>query len=154
MTRSSRTRKRGRDPRPTVPRWLRPRLAADQVRDLSLAHHVNLDAIAKGEAGEDILWQVAGGTLTWCRVAELLGVGQPEMAEQLQLLEQLVARFHRTGRVLYTGSEYQLAKRGVEVMDALASSVDRDTAIAAANWGESTMNTMAARGHIDTRKAV
>ncbi|KQV85463.1 hypothetical protein ASC87_07165 [Rhizobacter sp. Root1221] len=113
------------------------------MRDLALAHVVNLDAIATGQADESILWQQVGGTLTWCRVAELLGMGEPEMAEQLQLLEQVVARYRSTGRLVFAGPEYQLAKRGLQVMDQLAAIVDRPTALQAAEWGEQRMNTMA-----------
>ena len=118
------------------PRGLRPRLAPDQVRDLSLVHHVNLDAIATGQADETTLWQTVGGALTWCRVAERLQLGEAEMAQQLQLLERVVERYGRTGRVGFTGEEYQLAKVGVIVMDQLAEQVDRPTAIAAAEWSE------------------
>lgn len=125
------------------PRGLLPRLSADQVRDLSLAHHVNLDAIATGQAGEDILWQQFGGALTWSRVAALRGVGEAEMAEQLQLMERVLARFRVTGRVLYSGTDYQIAKRGVAVMDTLAVDVDVLTALEAATWSESQIQTMA-----------
>ena len=129
-----------------LPRAFRPKLVPDQVRDLALAHVVNLDAIATGQAGEDILWQQLGGTFTWSRVAELLGMGAPEMAEQVRLMEQVVQRFRATGRVLFTGPEYQLAKHGLQVMDLLAALVDRPTAIAAASWGENRMNHMAVSG--------
>lgn len=134
-----------------MPRAFRPKLPSDQVRDLGLAHIVNLDAIATGQAGETILWQCVGGTLTWSRVAELLGKGEAEMAEQMSLLVRLVERFQRTGRVAFDGPEYQLAKDGVQVMDLLAAIVDRPTAVAAADWGENRMNEMAARGCITTK---
>lgn len=125
-----------------LPRAFRPKLVPDQVRDLALAHVVNLDAIVTGQANEAILWQQVGGTLTWCRVAELLEMGEPEMARQLQLLERLIERYRATGVVAFTGPEYQLAKQGVQVMDLLATLVDRPTAIEAANWGEDRMNQM------------
>lgn len=41
---------------PLPPRGLRPRLTRDQLLDLGLAHVVNLDLIARGEAGEPMLW--------------------------------------------------------------------------------------------------
>lgn len=129
-----------------MPRVFRPKLASDQVRDLGLAHIVNLDAIATGDAGEAILWQYMGGVLTWSRAAQLLGQGEAEMAEQVALLERLIERFQRTGRVVFTGPEYQLAKDGVLVMDLLAAVVDRPTAVMAADWGERRMNDLAARG--------
>lgn len=127
-----------------VPRWLRPKLTRDQVRDLALCHLQNLDAIAKGQADEATLWQWVGGCLTWSRVAELLGIGVPEMAEQLHLVKAVVERFGRTGRAVFTGPEYQLAKAGCDVMDQLAERVDRDTAVQAADWSEARCNAMAA----------
>lgn len=129
---------------PQPPRGLRPRLTPDQLLDLGLAHVVNLDAIAHGEADESLLWQWVGGVLTWSRVAILLDRGAPEMLEQVQLATRLVQRYGRTGRVLVTGTDYQVAKAGVALMDALARLVDRPTAIAAANWSEHKVAQMAA----------
>lgn len=129
---------------PMPPRGLRPRLTPDQLLDLGLAHVVNLDAIARGEADESLLWQWVGGVLTWSRVAVLLDRGAPEMLEQVRLAARLVQRYGRTGRVLFTGTDYQLAKAGIEVMDELARHVDRPTAIAAANWSEAKVAQMAA----------
>ena len=126
------------------PRGLRPKLASDQVLDLSLVHLANLDAIATGRGTEELLWQVAGGALTWSRVAQALGRGELEMRQQLELVATLVTRYGKTGKVLFSGPEYQLAKQGVDVMDALAELVDRPTAIAAAAWSENEVNKMAA----------
>ena len=127
------------------PRGLRPKLQPDQVRDLGICHLSNLDAVASGQAGEAILWQLAGAALTWSRVAELLRVGEPEMRAQLELASTLVARYGRTGEVLFTGPEYQLAKDGVQVMDQLAEIVDRATAVIAAEWSERKVNELAAQ---------
>jgi hypothetical protein len=128
------------------PRGLRPKLTVDQLCDLGLAHHVNLDTLAKGEADEDTLWQWVGGCLTWSRVAELLKVGEAEMRDQLELVAAVVERYGRTGRAVFTGPEYQLAKAGVGYMDDLAAIVDRPTAIAAANWSEARCNEWVADG--------
>lgn len=129
---------------PLPPRGLRPRLADDQVRDLGLAHMVNLDAIARGTADESTLWQWCGGLFTWHRVAQLLGQGEPEMQQQLTLAASVLQRYGATGRIGFSGPEYQLAKAGVDVMDALARIVDRPTAIAAAEWSEAHVNKMSA----------
>lgn len=127
---------------PMPPRGLRPRLADDQVRDLAMAHNVNLDAIARGQADESILWQWAGGIFTWWRVAELLQAGVPEMQQQLELATSVVERYGRTGRVGFSGPELQQARDGVAFMDQLAEIVDRATAIAAAEWSEARVNRM------------
>jgi len=130
---------------PLPPRGLRPRLSAGQVSELAMAHIVNLDAIARGEADEDTLWQMVGGVLTWSRVADLLGAGVEEMRAQLETATRVVERYGRTGRIRYSGTEYQAAKLGVQWMDDLAEIVDQHTAIAAAEWSEERVNQLAAQ---------
>lgn len=130
---------------PLPPRGLRPKLAADQITDLALAHLTNLDLISKGQANEQELWQMVGGVFTWTKAAELLDLGVDEMRAQLELATRVVERYGRTGRIGFSGVEYQLAKRGVDVMDALASAVDQVTAIAAAEWGEHQVNKLSAQ---------
>lgn len=119
-----------------MPRAFRPKLAPDQVRDLAVVHLENLDAIANGEGTPELMWQVAGGIFTWHRVAEKLQAGVPEMTALLDLVERLIERFKRTGRVGFSGTEYQLARHGVDYMDQLAEIVDRRTAIEAAEYSE------------------
>ncbi len=122
------------------PRGLRPTLSRQQLRDLALAHITNLDDIATGRATADVMWQMAGGVLTWSRVAQCLHVHEAEMAEQLDMLDRVINRFVSTGRVGFSGTDYQLAKRGVTVMDELAILVDKPTAMAAASWSEACVN--------------
>lgn len=129
---------------PMPPPGMRPKLAPDQVRDLGISHIQNLDAIAKGEADEATLWQWVGGVLTWSKAAELFGRGIPEMNEQLELTHSVITRYGRTGRVVFTGPEYQIAKHGVDVMDALAEAVPKHIAIAAAEWSEAKVNELEA----------
>ena len=125
-------------------RVFRPRLRADQVLDLGLCHIVNFDAIASGQAGPSMLWDWIGSVLTWVRAAELSGTGVLEMTAQLEVAVRLVERFGRTGQVRFDGPDYQLAKLGLQVMDELARTVDRATAIAAADWSEVEVCKMAA----------
>ena len=140
---------------PLPPRGLRPKLGSDQLRDLAICHLQHLDAIACGDATVDTLWQVMAAALTWSKVAELLGAGVPEITEQLQLCTSLVERFERTGRVAFNGPEYQRAKAGVDVMDALAEATDRHTAVIAAEWSEARVNQAEAawRDRAGTEKA-
>lgn len=131
-----------------VPPWLRPMLRADQVRDLGLAHIVNLDAIHAGNATPEILWQWCGGALTWSRVADLLQRTDREryreateaMAEQLNVCTAVIERWRATGRIEFSQGEYDTARRACDWMDALAEHVDRATAIAAAEWSEAEIN--------------
>ncbi len=125
-------------------RGLRPKLTPDQLSGLSLAHHINVDAIRDGSADEDTLWQYAGGAFTFSCIAQLLETGMPEMAEHLASVTHLIERYGKTGRIAFTGTELQIARTGLQVMDALAEIVDRPTAVLAADWSERQINQLAA----------
>lgn len=125
-------------------RGLRPKLSAGQIADLSMAHNINLDAIASGQGTEEILWQWVGGLLTWSRAASVMCIGVPEIVPQLDLADEVLDRYRRTGKVGFSGPEYQLAKKGVLVMDLLAQEVDLPTAIAAAQWSDDCIAGLAA----------
>jgi hypothetical protein len=140
----SRKRTRRRVIVPVPPRGLRPKLSPDQVRDLGLAHWVNVDALATGGADESTLWQWLGGALTWLRAAQLLHAAQPAryaealaaMTQHALIGESVVARWKATRRIGFSGAEYQQAKESAQWMDALAEAVDEHTAIAAAEWSD------------------
>lgn len=145
-------------PRPGLPaklppalRCFAPRLDAGQLRDLGLVHLQELDAIVHGQASVDMLWSWAGGVLTWSRVAELTERNADDMAQQLALCLAVLERHRRTGSIGLTGPEYQLAKSGVMLMDALAEFVDRPTAVEAADWSEARINAM--RAQYEERRA-
>lgn len=121
---------------PMPPKGLRKMLAPDQVRDLAIAHHTHVDAVSHGKGTPDLLWEMAGAALGWSKVAETLGIGEPEMAADLEVITALLKRFERTGRVAYTGPELQQARDGLQVVDQLARLVDHATALAAMSWAE------------------
>lgn len=118
---------------PPDPLWPQTRSA------LAIAHMQNLDLISRSTASQDEVWHLVEQALTWSRVAQLLGQGEPEMAEQVQMATQVVQRYQRTGRVGFSGPEYSAAKRGIDVMDELARLVDQPTASQAAAWSEAQM---------------
>lgn len=128
---------------PQPPRGLRPRLSNDQRQDLEIVHLQTLDDLAKGRGTVETLWDWAGSVFTWGRAAEIAQTGAEEMAAQHELATAICARFKNTGRVLFTGPEYQLAKQGVEIMTALAHTVDRATAVQAALWSEQRLQQVA-----------
>lgn len=125
-----------------LPAGLRPKLRADTVRDLALCHIQNLDAIATGGATLDTLWHWVESVLTWYRVAQLIQAGEDEMAVQLEVAVRLVERYGRSQRVRFDGQDYQLAKRGLQVMDELALLVDWPTAKQAVIWSEAEVARM------------
>lgn len=129
-----------------LPRALRPRLQRVQMLDLAVAHTTNHELIRTGQADEAVLWQWVGGMLTWYRVAVLLGLGEPEMQQQLLLAEAVLQRYGRTGKLGFSGPEMQLSADGVQVMDQLAAAVDQPTAERAADWSEALVQRMAEEG--------
>lgn len=120
-------------------RGLRPKLSAEQRKQLSMAHNVNIDAIARGEATPSLMWEYFGGVLCWWKAAQLCDWGQPEMEVQLDLATRLVERYAQHGRVLFTGPDLELARNGVVQMDLIAAEVDLANATAAADWAEIEM---------------
>jgi len=138
---------------PIPPPGLRPKLSKSQVCGLGLAHIANLDLISRGEATEEVLWQWIGGAMTWSYVAGALQRRNADryreaaeaMRLQLMVAESVVQRYGRTGRVGFSGPEYQQAKDACEWMDALAEVVDRATALRAAEMSEVSVNQWAAQ---------
>lgn len=122
---------------------LQPLPAAD-VLSLEITHADTLAEIAKGRATAQTLWDWTANVLTWSRAADLAGLGQEEMGFQLQLCLDLIARWKRTGRVGFSGPGLQLARHGVDVMDALARQVPVGIARAAAHWSEEQLARMRA----------
>lgn len=139
---------------PLPPRGLRRPLSRDQLQDLEVVHLQTLDDMARGRGTQDTLLDWAGSVLTWGKAAELTGQHAEAMAEQHHLWVRVWQRFERTGRALLTGEEYQLAKRGVETMNALAYDIDQPTARVAANWSEEQLNRLVRCHHSATRAAI
>jgi hypothetical protein len=104
------------------------------VRELNLIHHIHLDAVATGDTNEKTLWHLVECALTWSRVASHLVRHAAVMRAHLDLITSLVTRYGRTGRIVFTGPEYQQAKHGVNVMNELATCTDLATAQEAAEW--------------------
>jgi hypothetical protein len=119
-----------------TPRWARPKLDRGQLLDIELAHLENLDGIHAGEQNVTLLWHLVEAVFTWSKVAELLKRHEAEMALQLEMATRVVERYGQTGRVEFDGLEYQVARRGVGVMNELARATDVATAQAAATWSE------------------
>ena len=88
-----------------LPGWLRPKLDRDQLLDLGLVHSLNLDDMAAGRATVETMWQMAGGVLTWARVAEVIDMHRAEMVRQVQTMQSVIDRYRRTRKVGFSGPE-------------------------------------------------
>lgn len=124
-----------------VPHWFRPKLTPDQVRDVAIIHVSNVDEVHSGVATEQTLWDMVINVLAWSHVADLRGIGMPEISPQLQLVATLVERYGRTGEIRFEREEeYSLAKYGIQVMDQFAVEVDQVTAQQAIAWATGKAN--------------
>jgi hypothetical protein len=142
--------KKPRTPKPALPPpGLRPKLDKSQQLDLAVNHWTAVDAIAKGGANIDTLVQYIGGVTTWTFVASALRARNEtpdtiarhaQMMEAFGTVTPLLDRYRRTGRVGFSGTEYQSAKAACETMDQLAAIVDKDVASAAADQSEDFVN--------------
>ncbi len=99
-----------------------PKLARTTLTMVQLCHMQNLDAIWSGQATLTLMWEWAEGVLTWSYVAEKMGQLQDEMNEQLEVVARTVERFHRTGRVGFSGPDYQTAK--AKYVESILSGLD------------------------------
>lgn len=128
-----------------IPRWLRPKLTRDQRRATGLILYQKLADVHQGVATVDTLWDMVRDAFTWSRTAELLGAGHAEMLAYLELVTRLVERYGATGRVEFASqAEDELARLAAAWMEDLAEITDRDTAVAAAQWSEASVDALCA----------
>jgi hypothetical protein len=139
----------GRRWTPMPPRGMRPKLDASTLTTIAIVHMQNLDEVSTGRGNEQTLWDMVEAVLTWSNVATALKVGVDEMKLQFELVNRVATRYGRTGRVGFTGVEYQMAKLGVQVMDELAHAVDKATALQAALLSDQQL--VAVRNRIKSR---
>jgi cytochrome P450 len=121
-------------PPPLLPRAFRKRMSAQRLAEISLVHHINLDALAHGDTS--VLLDYAASVLTWRNVADRLSLGQAEMQPQLELLDRLVAEVEAKGSLTLDEQDYAVACAGVVIMDLLASEID----VATAAWAAERSN--------------
>lgn len=124
--------------KPQPPPGLRPKLSRSQVLSAKLIHLQNVQTIADGSATRQTLYDHAHATLVWLTLARDYQARYGTIEEALRAMEaaqaacgDLVERWRRTGRVVFTGPELQMAREAIGWMDALAELVDEVDADAA-----------------------
>ena len=115
------------------------RLPRSQRTELGLVHVANVEQLCGPSPTPELMWQWAGGLLTWSYVAAKLGLGEPEMDLQMQLAVAVIRRFSATRVVQLHVAEKALAKQGAAICDALAAEVTVAVAVEAAMWSEAQM---------------
>jgi len=127
-----------------LPRGLTPKLSGAQKIDLAICHHINHDAIVRGQAGTQIMWDYVESVLAWWKVADLLAQARPDMTLQLGVATRLVEHYGRSATVQFVGHDIELARRGLMTMDQLADLVDQPTAVVAVMWARGEFNSLTA----------
>lgn len=129
---------------PHCMRDLRPRLPDATRIDLAVVNATNLDDIARGVGTLNTLWDWAGSSFTYSRIAELAGneAGQREMCEQLKLVTTVLERYSSTGQVAFADGEKQIALRGLDVMTELDLIADQLICVEAAIWSDQRLNAL------------
>jgi hypothetical protein len=115
------------------------RLPRSQRTELGLVHDANVSHLCSPNPTAEVMWQWAGGLLTWAYVATKLGLGEPEIEQQVELATRVVRRFAATRVVQLRVEEKALAKLGAAICDALAAEVTVALAMEAALWSEAQM---------------
>lgn len=115
-------------------------LKPSTVRELLIAHHNHFDDMITGRATIETAWQMAGAALGWSKVAQSLGMGEAEMTRELTMINSVICRWERTGKVGFSGPELQTARDSFDVLEQLAQAVDWATACAAVDWAEARIN--------------
>lgn len=125
-------------------RLLRPRMQRSQVVMLQIVHEHLLGDLLHDQADSETLWDWMAAVLTWSRVAELQGIGEPEMAAVLEMGTRLVERYGATGRVQLLPHEHDIARWSTTVMHELAAVAEDATAVAATHWSEGCLSMLKA----------
>lgn len=115
------------------------RLPRTQRTELGLVHDANVTHLCSPNPTAEVMWQWAGGLLTWAYVASKMELGEPEIEAQIQLATTVIRRFAATRVVQLRVEEMALAKLGATICDALAAEVTVALAMEAALWSEAQM---------------
>jgi hypothetical protein len=124
---------------PMAPKGLRPKLKISTRIKLVEDHKAAVEKFRLGQAMHDDLLAYSGCLLTWKKIAELKMVGESEMDVLLLDAEQITQRYGRTGKVGFSGPEYQRAIDGVQIMDELADESDWPSMCQAVDYSQRAM---------------
>lgn len=134
----------------------RPRLDSDQCRDLMLLHVNNLDALARGDASIDTLFQASAGLITWIAAAKLEGFDTRPGREHAKTLCELWQQSINSERITCTPDQIDVLRAATLWSDAVAEAVSQPNAVRAANQSEAISSTapMGIHAHAETCAAM
>lgn len=141
-----------------LPKFFRPKLDADQINSLRIAHWDNLTAFTNGTADKQILLEWMSSGFTYGHMMRLLadeGVeftpeAEAALAGQIETYPAVVDRYRATGRVGFSPAEYLAAKAAAETMDALAEMDRHGIALRAVALSEADMRRVSITRLVET----
>lgn len=122
--------------KPTVPKWLRRKLSAQQLEDLDLVHLQIVDALKVNEPDAAFMW--LGSVLLYWKVSQHMRVGKEVMDDQLALADQLMWRS-------VGSADWTLLSCGAGYMRDLAELADRPLTSWCADWAQREAERRAAK---------
>lgn len=122
--------------KPTVPKWLRRKLSAQQLEDLDLVHLQIVDALKVKQPDAAFMW--LGSVLLYWKVSQHMRVGKEVMDDQLALADQLMWRSAGP-------ADWTLLSCGAGYMRDLAELADQPLTAWCADWAQREAERRAAK---------
>lgn len=122
--------------KPTVPKWLRRKLSAQQLEDLDLVHLQIVDALKVKQPDAAFMW--LGSVLLYWKVSQHMRVGKEVMDDQLALADQLMWRSAGP-------ADWILLSCGAGYMRDLAELADQPLTSWCADWAQREAERRAAK---------
>ena len=132
---------------PLIPRWFQPKIDKSVQTTCQIYHWENITSITSGSATETLMWDWVESALTCSEMMRLLNKdgtdftseAKDAIAEQLEIYPAVVARFRRTGKIGFSGTELNIAKAAAHCMDTLITMDRHGIAWAARQWSNAQM---------------
>jgi len=139
---------------PLIPKWFQPKVAQSVQTTVQVYHWQNITAIVGGKADASVLWDWVESALTYSEMMRLLQKDGTEftpeavtvIAEQLEITPLVVARFRRTSRVGFSGTELNIAKAAAHVMDSLIGMDRHGIAWQSRQWSNAQIELLKKQG--------
>lgn len=130
-----------------LPKFWKPKIDARQQFDCKMTHWNLFDCILIGSATSAVLWDWIETGFTYSQFMRLMSDDGVEftdeavqtLADQLNIYNDVIARYRNTGRVGFNGQQINIARAACYVMDSLIEMDRHGIAVQAAMWSVEQM---------------
>lgn len=139
-----------RESRALIPKFWQPKAAPSRQLTTSIYHWDVISQFTSGEATEATLWAWIEAALVYSEMTRrFIADGVPvtdeaisAIAEQLEMVAPVMAKFKATSRVEFTGSQLLIARQAGYVMDQLIAADRHGIAWHSIVWARAEMDKM------------